>query len=95
MAWGAAKASDMLIGCVEDLLDPEADTILIFGDTRKIVTQFLLHSLLDRDQPSQSRLQSGHDSFVIGCAGTAHRSPPETLYQPDQYSARIGLVALD
>jgi hypothetical protein len=71
----------------------EADAV--FGDTREIVAQLLSHSILDRDQPSQSRLQSGHPSFVIGCAGAAHWSPPKTLYQPDQYSARIGLVALD
>jgi hypothetical protein len=83
----------VLIGCVEDLPELEAD--MVFGDTREIVAQLLLHSILDRDQPSQSGLQSGHDSFVIGCAGAARRSPPKTFYQPDQYSARIGLVALN
>ena len=93
MAGGAAKASNMLIGCVEDLPEPEADTV--FGDTREVVAQLPLHSILDRDQPSQSGLQSGHASFVIGCAGAARRSPPKTLYQTDQYSTRIGLVALD
>jgi hypothetical protein len=79
----------MLVGCVEDLPEPEAD--MVFGDTREIVSQLLLHSILDRDQPSQS----GHDSFVIGCAGAARWSPAKTFYQPDQYSARIGLVALN
>ena len=51
MVGGAAKASDVSIGCVEDFLKPEADTV--FGDTREIEAQLLLHSILDRDQPSQ------------------------------------------
>jgi len=83
----------MLIGCVEDLPEPEADAV--FGDTREVVAQLLLYSILDRDQPGQSGLQSGRDSFVIGCASAVRRSPPKTFYQPDQYSTRIGLVALD
>ena len=45
MVGGAAKASDVSIGCVEDFINPEAGTV--FGDTREIEVQLLLHSILE------------------------------------------------